>query len=87
MSNEWGDRYAWIRERFARRSDAERWLDAHGFAFAGESDDGRREQLDQLLGQEPDVRWEEALWPRWVFPDGSSVVARSGGWDVEEPTP
>ena len=64
-------------------SNAERWLDRHGFPIAGEFENEAGEKLDELLDEAEYVEFEGSVWPRWIFPDGSVVVARFGSWDVE----
>ncbi len=64
-------------------TDAERWLDRHGFRDAGEYENEAGERLDELLAEAPGVVYDGSVWPRWIFPDGSAVVARFGSWDVE----
>ena len=64
-------------------TDAERWLNAHGFPIAGEFENDAGETLDKLLDEAEDVEYEGSVWPRWIWPDGSAVVARFGSWEVE----
>ena len=64
-------------------TDAERWLDRHGFPDAGKFENEAGERLDELLDEAEDVEFEGSVWPRWIFLDGSAVVARFGGWEVE----
>jgi hypothetical protein len=66
-----------------KMSAAERWCDAHGFPVAGMFENADGERLDELLEEAEDVTFEGSVWPRWRFPDGSSVVARFGSWDIE----
>ena len=65
-------------------TDAETWLDRHGFRDAGEYENEAGERLDELLAEAEGVTFKGSVPPRWIFPDGSAVVARFGFWEVEE---
>ena len=64
-------------------SNAEAYLDAHGFPVAGEFTNTHGEHFSDVLDRAPGVRFEGVVWPRWQFPDGSAVVVRCGSWEVE----
>ena len=72
------------REEVARMTDAEAWLDRHGFQVAGEFENEWGERLADKLDEAEGVIFEGSVWPRGIFPDGSSVTARFCIWEVEE---
>ena len=62
---------------------AQAWLNSHGFPVAGEFENEAGERLDGLLAEADGVEFEGSVPPRWIWPDGSAVVARFGSWEVE----
>ena len=66
----------------AHMTDAKRWTDEHDFTRGTEFVNGAGQKLAELLDAELRVVASGVVYPRWTFPDGSSVVLGQCTWRV-----
>ena len=66
----------------AHMTDAKRWTDEHDFTRGTEFVNGAGQKLAELLDAELSVVASGVVYPRWTFPDGSSVVLGQCTWRV-----
>lgn len=61
-------------------TDADRWLNAHGFNTETEYRNARGELLADLLDKDPGCTRSGTVWERWTFTDGSAVQLGQSSW-------